>query len=104
MLVESNKKINKSNANSASQHNLFNKKLDDYTLIKEIGKGAYSVVKLALHKPSKKKVAIKFYDKKVLLDDQKNFAAQRETSILEQISHPNIVRMLEVIETAKYVI
>ena len=45
--------------------------ISDYIFGKQIGQGAYSIVKEGIHKYSGKHVAIKFYDKLKLLDPQR---------------------------------
>jgi hypothetical protein len=53
---------------------------------KELGKGAYAIVKNALHKPSKLKIAIKIYDKYKLHDPQRKSSVNKSnSSILEKI-------------------
>lgn len=42
--------------------------MDEYVISKIIGTGAYAVVRIGLHKPTNKKVAIKVYDKSKLLE------------------------------------
>jgi len=37
--------------------------LDDYSIGKQLGQGAYAVVKLAVHKPTGRYVAVKVYEK-----------------------------------------
>jgi serine/threonine protein kinase len=54
------------------------KKLSEYQLIRNIGQGAYAQVKLAQHKQTKQKVAIKIYPKFKLNDPSKRKAVQRE--------------------------
>ena len=68
---------------------------------KEIGKGAYAVVKFSTHKPSSKKVAIKIYDKVKLNDVHKRNAVKREIEVLKKLDHPNVVKLHEIIETIK---
>ena len=67
----------------------------DYQLIDKIGKGTYSTVWRALHKPSNKKVAIKketnIFDD--LIDCKRIF---RELKLLRLLKHPNVVRLLDV--------
>ena len=50
---------------------IFNGKIDDYLITKELGKGSYAVVKLGLHKVTKNKYAIKIYSKYSLIDPHK---------------------------------
>ena len=40
--------------------------MEDYIIGKQIGEGAYAVVRVGLHKPSGKKVALKIYKKYAL--------------------------------------
>ncbi len=42
--------------------------ISDYQLGKQIGSGAYAVVKEAIHRPTNEKVAIKIYDRFKLMD------------------------------------
>ena len=83
--------------------NIFKNKIDDYTIIKEIGIGAYAVVKQAIHKPTNKEYAIKIYEKIKLLDIQKKNSVKREIAILASIDHPSLIKIYEVIDLAKQV-
>ena len=42
--------------------------IDDYVIGKQIGQGAYAVVRLAMHKKHNKKVALKIYEKEKIKD------------------------------------
>lgn len=57
-------------------------------MMKQIGQGAYAVVKEAIHKPTGEKVAIKVYDRFKLMDIQRKKSALREIKILSKLSHP----------------
>jgi 5'-AMP-activated protein kinase catalytic alpha subunit len=81
----------------------FKGKSSDYVYGKEIGKGAYAIVKQAIHKPTGKKYAVKIYDKYKLMDQSRKSAVKREIQILKQIDHCNIVKMFEVIDNPKQV-
>ncbi|XP_050530838.1 uncharacterized protein LOC126899738 isoform X2 [Daktulosphaira vitifoliae] len=83
-----------SSSQSQSQH------IGKYKLLKTIGKGNFAKVKLAKHVPTGKEVAIKIIDKTQLLPGslQKLF---REVRIMKMLDHPNIVKLLQVIETEK---
>lgn len=52
-----------------------------------------------MHKPSNKKVAIKVYEKGKLREPQRKKSVRREIRILQTLSHPNVVRILDVVET-----
>jgi len=70
-----------------------------YDLKGDLGKGAFSVVKLAINKKTKDKVAIKIIDRKnVGKDYEKNL--KMEMSILQKVHHKNIIGLIEMIDTA----
>ena len=77
----------------------FNGKLDDYLITKELGKGSYAVVKLAVHKITRNKYAIKIYSKQTLIDPQKRNTVKNEINILKQIDNENVMKLYEVIDT-----
>lgn len=68
-----------------------------------IGIGAYAVVRLGFDTTRKETVAIKFYDKIKLMDlvKQKNYEAEVEN--LKELDHPNIIKLVDVIEGNKKV-
>jgi len=86
---------------STTEGSLFRGRMDDYTVGKEIGKGAYAIVKSAIHKLSNKKTAIKIYEKYKLLDPQRKSNFKKEIDILKKIDHTNIIKLYEVIDTSK---
>ena len=45
--------------------------LSDYNFTKLLGQGTYALVRLATHKKTKKKLAVKIYEKVKLLDPRK---------------------------------
>jgi len=92
--------------------------LNQYRLMEEIGQGSYGIVKLAYNEEDKNLYAMKVLDKMKLV---KNFACfrppparnskplpevfknplqlvQREIAILKKLSHPNVVRLVEVLD------
>jgi len=70
-----------------------------YDLKGDLGRGAFSVVKLAINKKTKDKVAIKIIDRKnVGKDYEKNL--KMEMSILQKVHHKNIIGLIEMIDTA----
>jgi serine/threonine protein kinase len=65
-----------------------------------IGKGSYAIVKSAQCQETKKKVAIKIYDKLKLHDPMKKKNVEREISIINKIDHPNIVKLIKTVDTS----
>ena len=78
--------------------------LDDYIIGKQIGQGAYAVVRVGLHKPSNKKVAMKIYKKYKLSDPNRRKSVKREIKLMEKMNNQHIIKLYEVIDTQKYVI
>ena len=72
--------------------------INDYQLGKQIGSGAYAVVREAIHKPTNERVAIKIYDRFKLMDIQRKKSALREIKILSKLSHPQIMKLYESID------
>lgn len=79
------------------------KSIDDYTILEEMGQGAYGQVKLAQNKQTGKKVVLKYVTKRrILVDtwtrDRKLGTVPLEIHVLDYLSrpefrHPNIVEM-----------
>lgn len=70
-------------------------------MVRHLGQGAYATVKLAQHKKTKSKFAIKIYAKYKLNDVTKKKAVQREIGCMKRLDHPNIVKLYENFETSK---
>ncbi|XP_068612798.1 triple functional domain protein [Brachionichthys hirsutus] len=72
-----------------------------YTEITELGRGRFSVTKRCDQRGSKRTVAAKHVNKKLLRREQ----ALQEIRLLQTIDHPNLVKLLDTYETANsYVI
>lgn len=54
-------------------------RIEDYIIGNEIGRGAYAVVKSAVHRQSRKRVALKIYDKHTLTTGNKEKTVERES-------------------------
>ncbi|TNV74080.1 hypothetical protein FGO68_gene9822 [Halteria grandinella] len=90
-------------ADSQSDSSDGNVKLSRYILGKQIGQGAYAVVRVATNKSDNKKYAIKVYDKSKLTDSNRQRSVRREIKLLQKMNHPNIVKIYEAFETDEYV-
>ena len=76
--------------------------IDDLTLIKALGKGAFGEVYLTTKQGSKQKFATKKIDKKFAANPKARKYLENEIAILKDISHENIVKLYEVKETSQY--
>ncbi len=59
--------------------------INAYHFGRQIGQGAYAIVKEGTHKPSGERVAIKQYDRSKLTDPQRKKQALREIRILSRL-------------------
>ena len=80
----------------------FNGLIEDYIMTKELGKGSYAVVKLAINKHTREKFAVKIYTRECLLDPRKRNTVKNEINILKQLDHENIMKLYEVIENPSF--
>ena len=72
---------------------------DKYIISENLGSGAFSEVKLCIHKLTQEKRAVKIIHKAYLYLDQYNENHQlQEISILTSLVHPNILRCYEIFE------
>jgi len=94
------KKSEQINLNT-SANIMTNNTIADYNIMKQVGQGAYAIVKEAIHKITNNHVAIKVYDKLKLLDPQRKKSVNREIQILQKLSHPHIVKLYETIDSIK---
>lgn len=62
------------------------------------------MVRVGLHKPSNKKVAMKIYKKYKLSDPNRRKSVKREIKLMEKMNNQHIIKLYEVIDTQKYVI
>ena len=76
--------------------------VDDLTLIKPLGKGAFGEVYLTSKQGSKEKFATKKIDKKFTLNPKAKKYLVNEIGILKDIDHPNIVKLYDVKETSQF--
>ncbi|WKY05340.1 hypothetical protein Q1695_005946 [Nippostrongylus brasiliensis] len=74
------------------------KRIGFYRLGKELGAGNFSKVKLGIHVLTKEKVAVKIMDR-TKMDTKAQRLLEREIKAMEQMHHPNIIRLFECVET-----
>jgi len=73
---------------------------EKYDLGKELGRGGFSVVREAVNKITKEKVAVKFIEKK-FVDQEELKLLQREIDIMARVQHRNVLRLFEIFDTAQ---
>jgi calcium/calmodulin-dependent protein kinase I len=70
---------------------------DKYIIQDELGRGAFSIVKLAVEKETGNKYAVKIIHKSNVGQDMARL--QTEMEILKKVNHPNIISLKEIIDT-----
>ena len=85
--------------NSTKDLKEYSKKIGDYILLDQIGKGTFSKVSRAFHTISEQIVAVKILDKNKIEDEIDIERINREIEILSKIYHPNICQMYETYTT-----
>lgn len=68
--------------------------LDEYEIMKDLGAGAFSTVKLAKHKDTGNLVALKIIKDEALQSTSSMDTFKTEVEVMSEISHPNIINML----------
>mmetsp|Transcript_22805 Transcript_22805/g.25384 ORF Transcript_22805/g.25384 Transcript_22805/m.25384 type:complete len:477 (+) Transcript_22805:18-1448(+) len=74
---------------------------DIYDFGKELGKGGFSVVKEAVEKETKARVAVKIIEKSV--SEEELQLLQREIDIMRKLKHDNIISLLEVFDDKDFI-
>lgn len=77
------------------QENAAVSKIGDYRILRELGEGGFGKVYMAMHKKSNRLVALKQMREELVLKDKAGKLFQREMSILQNLIHPNIVRLMD---------
>ena len=76
--------------------------IGEYETTKTLGIGAFGTVKLAKKKSSDQLFAIKCISKQSILRSRMGSQVKKEISIMKDLDHPNIVRILEVLMSTEY--
>ena len=72
---------------------------DNYSLLGVLGKGSYGEVRLAIHKLTKLRVAVKTLSRAKLSDDKLRKRAAVEVKLHQKLRHAHIARLYEVISS-----
>ena len=75
--------------------------LSEYNIIKIIGKGNFSIVKLGEHKLTKEKVAIKIMKKSQIINQDDLIRIDREIQMLKSLNHENVIKIYNIFEDIK---
>jgi calcium-dependent protein kinase len=76
---------------------------ENYIIGNKLGSGAFGFVRIATHKPTGQKRAIKTIQKETITKDMKEHSKFfNEVDILSRADHPNIVKLYEFYEDDKY--
>lgn len=76
---------------------------EEYSFKRTLGNGQFSTVWAAVHTPNSTVFAVKTYGKVTPLSAQLRKCISREINILRHLSHPNIIKFIVEIPTAKQV-
>ena len=76
--------------------------IEDFTIIQELGKGAYAKVLLGKHNLNNKLYAIKKINKNMLNNYEKQHEVHIEKQILAELRHPNIVKLNKAFQDKKH--
>ncbi|KAL3476839.1 kinase-like domain-containing protein [Aspergillus californicus] len=74
-------------------------RLDQYHTVKVLGEGSFGKVKLAIHQPSGRQVALKIISRRKLLSRDMIGRVEREIQYLQLLRHPHIIKLYTVIST-----
>lgn len=74
-------------------HNKPESRLGQYRIIKTVGEGSFGKVKLAIHKVTGQRVALKMISRKNLTSRDMAGRVEREISYLQLLRHPHIIKL-----------
>jgi len=79
-------------------------RLGQYDVIKTLGEGSFGKVKLAVHRASQQKVALKIINRKKLQTRDMTGRIEREIQYLQLLRHPHIIKLYTVITGSNEII
>jgi carbon catabolite-derepressing protein kinase len=68
-------------------------RLDQYQTVRVLGEGSFGKVKLAIHQPSGRQVAMKIISRRKLLSRDMVGRVEREIQYLQLLRHPHIIKL-----------
>lgn len=71
-------------------------RLDQYQTVKILGEGSFGKVKLAIHQPSGRQVALKIISRRKLLSRDMVGRVEREIQYLQLLRHPHIIKLYSI--------
>ena len=74
--------------------------IGEYRMMRDLGEGTFGKVKLGIHVRTKKKVAIKILEAKIIAKMSDTSRVAREIKILKEVKHRNIIQLYKIIETS----
>lgn len=77
--------------------------IGQYLLLQTLGEGEFAKVKLGMHIETGEEAAIKLMKRETLDSPSRLAKVQREIAVLKACSHPNIVKLYNVIENERYI-
>lgn len=79
-------------------------RLDQYSIQRTLGEGSFGKVKLAVHKSTGQKVALKIISRKKLISRDMTGRVEREIEFLQLLRHPHIIKLYTVIKDSNDII
>ncbi|PSK42352.1 hypothetical protein B9Z65_4266 [Elsinoe australis] len=94
----------KSNATGSSASGRRDRRLEQYDMHRTLGEGSFGKVKLATHKVTGQKVALKIITRSKMFTRDMAGRIEREISYLQLLRHPHIIKLYTVVTTPKEIV
>ncbi|KAI2618179.1 Pkinase-domain-containing protein [Hypoxylon sp. NC1633] len=79
-------------------------RINEYNIVRTLGEGSFGKVKLAVHRSTGQKVALKIIARKRLISRDMVGRVEREIEYLQLLRHPHIIKLYTVIKTPAEII